>query len=90
MCSDKLEESDAGTLNFSFCQSSGKESSENVALLHDVSMYRDMAEYENRRLKVKASGSIEAVGQFWRNIVLEERTRAGKMVMTSLRKHLKY
>ena len=52
-------------------------------------MYRDMAEYysaENRRLKVKASESIEAVRQFWRNNIIEERTRAGKMVMISLRK----
>lgn len=49
----------------------------------------DMAEYykaENRRLKVKASESMEAIRQFWRNNILEERTRAGKMVMTSLRK----
>ena len=79
---DELEDSDAGTLNLPPCPPSKSRISE------DVSMYRDMAEYyksENRRLKVRASESIEAVRQFWRNNIFEERTRAGKMVMFAMR-----
>ena len=82
--SDQLEESDTGTLNLPSCHSL-----KSATLLQSVSTYRDMAEYyraENRRLKVKASESIEAVRKFWRNNILEERTRAGRMVMISLRK----
>ena len=51
-------------------------------------MYRDIPEYykaENRRLKVRASESIEVVCQFWRNNIFEECTRAGKMVMFAVR-----
>ena len=45
-----------------------------------VLAYRDIAEHlktENRRLRVKNCEKIEAVRRFWRNNVLEERTRAG-------------
>ena len=82
--SDQLEESDTGTLNLPSCHSL-----KSATLLQSVSTYRDMAEYyraENRRLKVKASESIEAVRKFWQNNILEEHTRAGRMVMISLRK----
>ena len=60
----------------------------NQTVLQNMQMYSDMAKYykaENRRLRVRASENIEAVRQFWRNNILEERTRAGKMVMLALR-----
>ena len=78
--SDQLKESDTGTLNLPSCHSL-----KSATLLQT---YKDMAEYyrpENRRLKVKASESIEAVRKFCRNYILEH-TRAGRMVMISLRK----
>ena len=79
------ERSEAGTLNLTSPSSSCTSDS---YMAQKVLAYRDIAEHlktEIRRLRVKNCEKIEAVRRFWRNNVLEERTRAGRMVMMSLR-----
>ena len=47
--------------------------------------YRNLAEElkgQNRMLRVEMSEKIETVRNFWRNSILEESTRAGKMVVS--------
>ena len=78
-----LEDSDAGTLNLSStCSTSSIDTRQKVAY------YRDLAEElkrDNRRLHVEMSEKVETVRKFWRNSILEERTRAGIMIMLAIR-----
>ena len=90
----ELDNSDAGTLNLSACppNESGTKRTLN-ALLQKSIIFRDKAEQlqaENRRLRAEMSEKVEAVRNFWRNSVLEERTRSGRMVMLSLRSNQQY
>ena len=79
-----LGDSDAGTLNLSSCQLTSCIDTSTTDTLQKAVHYRDLAEElkrDNRKLRVEMSEKIEAVRKFWRNSILEERTRAGKMVM---------
>ena len=51
--------------------------------LHKAAMYRDIVEglQAENRLRSELSDKVETVGSFWRNRILEQRTRAEKMVM---------
>lgn len=90
----ELESSDTGTLNLSACPLPQNVSNNSyVFLLQKARAYRDMAEQlraDNRKLQLETCEKVEAIRNFWRNNILEERTRAGKMLMTALRnpKHL--
>lgn len=58
-------------------------------LIAGACQYRDLAESfqkTNRHLRKQMYDNIETVRNFWRNSVLEQRTRGGRMVMASLRK----
>ena len=82
-----LEESDAGTLNLPSCHTCNCTTTPSNAL-RKAAYYRDMAEElkkDNRKLRVEMSERIETVRKFWRNSILEEGTRAGKMIMLALR-----
>ena len=84
-----LRDSDAGTLNLSSCQLTSCIDTSTTDTLQKAVHYRDLAEElkrDNRKLRVEMSEKIEAVRKFWRNSILEEQTRAGKMVMIALRK----
>ena len=90
VCSE-IEHSDAGTLNLSLCvQPDHDENNPDKLLgdaLHKAATYRDMAEQlkaENRRLRFETGRKIDSVRQFWRNKILERRTRGGKMVMLAI------
>ena len=84
-----MESSDTGTLNLSACPLPQNMSNNSyVFLLQKVRAYRDMAEQlraDNRKLQLETCEKVEAIRNFWRNNILEERTRAGKMLMTALR-----
>ena len=95
----ELEKSEAGTLNLDICQETPvdtcackctlQECKEHRIALQRAAMYTDMAEglkTENRKLRMEISEKIETVRNFWRNYILEQRTRAGKMVMLVIRK----
>ena len=89
----ELERSDAGTLNLSSCQEvlplHTCTHKEHKTALHKAAMYSDMAEglqTENRKLRMEISEKVETVRNFWRNCILEQGTRAGKMVMLATRK----
>ena len=83
----ELEKDECGSLNLSACFSCScsKSSSKTVQTLQRrITLYRDMAEQlkaKNRRLHLEMHENVEAVRKFWRNSVLEERTRAGNIVM---------
>ena len=83
----ELEKDECGSLNLSACSSCSrsKSSSKTVQTLQRrITLYRDMAEQlkaKNQRLHLELHKNVEAVRKFWRNSVLEERTRAGKIVM---------
>ena len=88
----ELEKDECGSLNLSACSSCScsKSSSKTVQTLQKrITLYRDMAEQlkaQNQRLHLEMHENVEAVRKFWRNSVLEERTRAGKIVMMALKK----
>lgn len=84
---NRLEESDAGTFNLPSCHTCTCSTTASNSL-RKAAYYRDMAEElkkDNRKLRVEMSERIETVRKFWRNSILEEGTRAGKMIMLALR-----